>query len=223
MGKEKMTTTTHNFENIGKLVDDFKPNILNYYPYGPKTEWSYWLCGTLDLRKEYKDKRNKGRTEKDYILSILNEVGRAMYYLTVYGDSSGFDHQRLNAFALFNLFSVGQHGWTKDNVNLPKSQITKHIAFHKDLIDQIHSSGKYDSKERQLYEKERLKAMSKEERTKYDEIMKRCDDNNKAEYGIYEVKHPPLIGSPPNKKIFYTKQQLAAIELMVDCAFENLC
>jgi hypothetical protein len=218
-----MTTTTHNFQDIGKLVKDHKLDILNYYPYGPKTEWSYWLCGTGDLRKEYKDKRHKGRTEKDYIISILNEVGRAMHYLTVYGEWSAFDPQRLNAFALYHLFSIGEHGWTKDNVNLPTKKLTKHIAFHKDLIDQIHGSGKYDSKERQIYEKERLKVMTKEERTNYDQLMKNSEANRRKELGIYEVKYPPLIGSFPNRKIFYTKQQLAAIELMVVCEFENLC
>ena len=44
-------------------------------------------------------------------------------------------------------------------------------------------------------------------------------------FGVYETKHFPLesFGSRQYKKPLYTIQQLAAIELMVDCFFENLC
>jgi hypothetical protein len=51
--------------------------------------------------------------------------------------------------------------------------------------------------------------------------------HNRKEYGIYYIKHLPLVeltnGLNNRIKPLYTKQELAAIWLMVSCAFENLC
>lgn len=213
--------TQQNFTNITKLVRDYKSDILNYYPYGPNTQWSYWLCGDIDLKKEYKDERNKGKTEKDYIISIISEVNRAMHYLTINGNYNAHDQQRLKAFSLCALFQYGEHGWTKNNMHLPALELDKHIAYHSNRANQINGSGKYASKETKVYEKNRLKSMSKEERVKYDSIMRNAEEHDRKTNGVYEVDHFPLIGA--NRKIFYTKQQLAAIDLLVACAFENLC
>jgi hypothetical protein len=218
-----MSITSHNFENIGELVEKHELDILNYYPYGPKTEWSYWLCGTVDLRKEYKSKRNKNKTELDYISNIFSEVARAMHYLTVYtsGHSGGStDHQRLNAFALSHLFNSGIHDFTKKYDALPEKDIEKLIKFHKDRSDRLNHSGKYASKDQKEYDKKVLESRTYEEKIKQKKMEEEHKKHHRETYGIYEVEHFPLRSRGVN---FYTKQQLAAIELMVDCAFENLC
>jgi hypothetical protein len=55
-------------------------------------------------------------------------------------------------------------------------------------------------------------------------LAKKCQLENRKKYGIYEIKHYPLIQTiTRNPKTLYTKQQLAAIKFYVNMAFENLC
>jgi hypothetical protein len=200
-------------------VDEYfkKLDILKYYPYGPETTWKYWLTGTVNLKKEYLDKRNKHKTEWDYIFSIIEETARAMNYLMVHGNDDGFDHQRLNAFALWHLFHSGDCGWSKKNLKgLNFEQKTK--LFWKGQKDAEVLSG-IDPIERNF-------------RSAKDPESTRIRDNwfkeSLKNYGVYEVRRKPLIqhsntvsGKRPN--VLYTKQELAAIDLMVACYFENLC
>jgi hypothetical protein len=219
-----------NFENLWDLVNDYFPTqpILKYFPYGPETQWSYWLTGTIDLRDVYKEKRNKNKTEKDYIFSIVEGVARAMNYLTVHSSgTSCFDRQRLEAHAMWSLFHSGDMGWSKDNIKgLSKTKLDEYIAFHKNRSDQVYGHGKYADDETKKYEAKRLKEMTLKQRREHDKFDKKHKKHNLKEHGVYEVRHFPLIPYSNTRatwKSFYTKQQLAAIDIMVACAFENLC
>jgi hypothetical protein len=194
-----------------------KLDILKYYPYGPETTWEYWLCGKVNLKKEYLDARNKHKTEWDYVFSIVEETARAMNYLMTHGNDDGFDHQRLNAFALWHLFHSGDCGWSKKNLKgLTTEQKT--TLFWK---------GQKDAEKLSAIDPATKKINTSEDK----ETVKIRDNWLKASlktYGVYEVRRKPLIqysNSVSGKRpvVLYTKQELAAINLMVSCAFENLC
>lgn len=195
-----------------------KLDILKYYPYGPETTWEYWLCGKVNLKKVYLDERLKRKTEWEYVFSIIEETARAMNYLMVHGDHHWFDHQRLNAFALWHLFHSGDCGWSKKNLKgLTLDQKTK--LFWKGQEDANALSG-LDKNDIRFNGSE-----TKESKKLRDEWF----NHSLKKYGVYEVRHKPLIqhsntvrrGRSP--KVLYTKQELAAIDLMVACYFENLC
>jgi hypothetical protein len=196
----------HITKEFSKLVDDHFPklNILNYYPYGSRIIWKHWLTGEVNLKKVYLDDRNKDKTANDYISNIKCEVARAMNYLMVYGNYHWFDRQRIEAFSLWRLFHSGDYGWTKK----PLKGLTddEKIKLYK----------KYQKKSNMLYPEETQKKL-KIDISVVQSFLKK--------HGVYEVRHFPLISYGPRqyKKPLYTIQQLAAIELMVDCAFENLC
>jgi hypothetical protein len=212
--------TSQTLENFGKLVDDHFPqlNILNYYPYGKETQFSYWLCGRVDLKKLYLEKRNENKTELDYVHSIIEEIGRAMNYLIVsHGDwGSSFDFQRIEAFALWRLMKYGVVGWTKDPLKgLNMEQKEKLYKLHDKRYKLLSPPRRKDSSDRKL-----------ETNKKYMKLVEKGRMGNRKKYGIYEIKHFPLTqysNSTRIPKILYNKQQLAAIDLMVTCAFENLC
>jgi hypothetical protein len=207
----------HVHPDFSTEVEDYfkKLEILKYYPYGPETTWKYWLTGEVNLKKEYLDERNKDRTEQELVFSIIEEVARAMNYLMVHGNDDGFDHQRLNAFALWHLFHSGDTGWSKKKLKgLSLDQKTK--LFWKGQKDAKMLSGRnphiisIDSPK------------SKEDRKLRDNWFKA----SLKKYGVYEVRHKPLIqfsNTTYHPKILYTKQELCAINLMVSCYFENLC
>lgn len=220
-----MTATTHNFENIGKLVQEHKLSILDYYPYGPNKTWEYWISGTVDLTKEYKDKRNKGKTEAEYVYNIQSDISKAMHYLTVWGAWNAFDTQRIEVFALAHLFNNGIINWSKDPlVGISIFEQDKLIAYHQDRTDRVYGSGKYSSPIEKKYEADRIKKFTKLEKQEYIKNMKDHAQYKRETYGICEVKYFPLCNNATGKvRYFYTKQELAAIHLMVLCAFENLC
>ena len=103
---------------IGKSFDQKviknldKLDILNYYPYGQETTWKYWLCGEINLKKPYLDKRNLKRNENDVVIRILSEVSKAMHYLTVLSPDY-YEEQRIKAYQLSILFIYGICVWKK--------------------------------------------------------------------------------------------------------------
>ncbi len=104
---------TQVYEDFGYDVDTAFPklDILNYFPYGPTKTYSYWLCGEVNLTKYYLDARNKEKTDKDLVLSILRETSRAMNHLMVNHSDDSWSRQRVEAFALHRLFNNGWIGW----------------------------------------------------------------------------------------------------------------
>lgn len=215
------------YNHICKEFDDIireavpKLDILNYYPYGPKTDWSYWLCGDVDLRKVYKDERNSPRTSEQLVFRIIEDVGRAMSYLMTHGNVHWFDHQRIEAFAMWRLFDSGIVDWTKE----PLKGLSK---AEKDVLYDIH-----EKRANRLYGRPAfgyrhdMKGASKKQKEEMAALDLKHKMHNRKEYGIYYVEHLPLVeltNSGNNRiKPLYTKQELAAIWLMVSCAFENLC
>lgn len=227
MGKD---SSKHNLENLRELVDAHFPkqSLLKYYPYGPEKTWDYWCTGEIDLSKVHKDPRFKKKTEKDYIFSIVEEVARAMNYLTLNASGTdGFDHQRLEAHAMWHLIHAGDMGWSKDSLKgLSKSKINSLLDLHKDRADQVYGRGKYANAKRQKEEAALLDSMTKKKRKEYLKLTDSRGNGYLDTYGIYEIRQFPLIpfsNSMAKFKSFYTKQQLAAIHVMVICAFENLC
>jgi len=190
-----------------------KLDILSYYPYGPKTEWSYWLCGKVNLKKEYLDERNKNKTELELVFSIIEETARAMNYLMTHGNDHWFDRQRVKAFALWRLFHSGDQGWTKEPLKGLNEQQKKKLFY----------KGQKDGKLAHGRDKTDIKPKKDKESLKIEENwFKSCLKN----YGVYEVRQLPLIkysNTTDHPEILYTKQELCAISLMVTCAFENLC
>lgn len=198
-------------QKVIKTLD--KLDILNYYPYGHETTWNYWLCGKVNLKKQYLDKRNLERNENDIVIRILSEVSRAMHYLTVLSPDFS-EEQRVKAYQLSILFQSGICGWNKNLIkNKTEDEIIALEKFHKKRHDKIHKSD--------------MKLYSETHDIVTYRITKEAKEYNRKKYGVYEVKYFPLmektsyIKSTP--KCLYTKQQLCAIEIMVDCAFENLC
>ena len=221
-----MTDTELKYNHVTKDFGDVvhkeieKLDILKYYPYGPETKWTYWLCGDVDLTKRYLDKRNKGKKEIDYVLSIYDEIGRAMNYLMLNGEHWR-DHQRIEAFALFRLFHSGIVGWNKKII---EGKTVKEIESleeqHKKLYDKTYGLPKVEDWQAKRWKK------YPEEKIKHDKMMLKSKLYNRKKYGIYTVTHLPLTqhaNTATIPKILYTKQQLAAIDLMVTCYFENLC
>ena len=218
-----MTESKYNHicKEFGDIVDEAftKLEILDYYPYGPKTDWSYWLCGNVDLREVYKEKRYKIRTEENLITRIFEEVGRSMSYLMVHGNDHYFDRQRIEAFAMWKLFERGWVEWTKEPLKgLSKIEKDKLYALHENRANLLYGDKAFSSQ---------MNGATKEEKEKMAKLDLRSKMRNRKEYGIYYVKHLPLLESTNNGlhriKPLYTKQELAAIWLIVSCAFENLC
>lgn len=215
-----MTKTEKFYEVCNKAKSSFY--IFDYYPFGSKTEWEYWLCGKVNLKKVYLDKRYKNLTEKDLILKILNEVGRAMHYTIVwygpehkneYPDKKDwFLSQRIEAFNMWHLFTCGKMGWNK---KLTKNKTEKEIED----LEKFHSKRSnivYDrDEEEQIFK-------NKKEKAEYIESKNNLKLYNRKKHGIYEVEHMPLMQNYTMKPL-YNKQQLCAIWLMVQCAFENMC
>jgi hypothetical protein len=203
-------------EFSGIVKDAFpKLDILNYYPYGPEVNWEYWLTGKINLKKEYLDERNKDKTELELVFSIIEETARAMNYLIVHQNDHWFDRQRIEAFALWKLFHSGDTGWSKKNLKgLTIEQKTK--LFWKGQLDAEKLSGPNP------HENDFRKAKDKKSVEIRNNWFNECLKN----YGVYEVRIKPLIqysNTTRHPKILYTKQELCAINVMVTCAFENLC
>jgi hypothetical protein len=228
--------TTHTFKNFGKLVEQHQKQlrILNYYPYGNKVAFGHWLGSCDDLSNicndEFLGRRYKKMTSEQLVCGIIEEVARAMNYLVVHGTSPGFDHQRIEAFALWRLFHNGIMGWKKEAV---KNKTLKQIAAlekkHKDLYDLVLAHGKYGDERTRQQEKmtnDHVKSLSPAERKKWIHNLKKSSDRNRKELGVYIVDILPLTqfsNATDKPKILYTKQQLCAIHHYVTCAFENLC
>jgi hypothetical protein len=208
-------------EEVYKSFD--KQDILDYYPYGKETEWNYWLCGKVDLRKVYKEKRNEKKTPKDLVLGILDETARAMNYLMVHGNYQVFDRQRIEAFTLYRLFHRGIVDWTKKPLKgLSEKEKDELYKLHEKRYDLVMN----DINHRSEKQTRRLMKNKPEELAKYDDLCVKAKIANRKKYGILFVKHMPLMqygNCADIPKILYTKQQLCAIDLMVTCAFENLC
>lgn len=188
------------------VYDNFpKLDILKRYPYGDKTDWSYWLCGDVNLKKVHLLEHNKGKTEMDYVTRIMGETARAMQYMVMHhGNFDPTDSQTIIAFGLWELFDSGWVGWNK--------KLTKGKT-----LDEIIAIEKVHDKRSNMIHKHPSKPRTKD----YMEAVRRCREVNRKELGVYEVKHFPLLSR--EQKPLYTKQQLAAISLLVDCEFENLC
>lgn len=215
---------TKNFINkkqtFYEICEENKSNfyILDYYPFGSKTEWEYWLCGKVNLKKEYLNKSYEKLTETDLILKILKEVGRAMHYTVVpYGSDQEKDdwfmRQRIEAFNMWKLFTCGEISWNK---KILKNKTVKEVeALEKLNLKKYYKAiGKIDNN---------LKIFKdKQSKDKYLKLVEKNKLTYFKKYGILEVKHMPLMQRCTNKPL-YTKQQLCAIWLIVECAFENMC
>jgi len=216
-------TYTQISKDFGVSVDKefHKLDILNYYPYGPKKDWTYWLCGTTDLTKYHLDARNKQRTDKDLVLSILRETSRAMNYLMVNQNDDNWSRQRVEAFALHRLFNSGWIGWDKKSLKgLSEVEKEKLYALHDKRYNLVTNNS---MKAQQTHTK---KQWTPEELKKYNEAELKHKLYSRKKYGIYEIKYLPLMqwGNCANvPKVLYTKKELCAINLIVSCAFENLC
>lgn len=213
----------HVNSEFANIVEQHIPklDILNYYPYGPKTDWTYWLCGDVDLRKVYKDERNAPRTSEQLVFKIIQEVGYAMNYLMIHGNNDWFNRQRIEAFAMWRLFNMGIVNWTKKPLKgLSNSEKDKLYEIHEKRANKMYGHPafgySYDMKFKTKKQKEEMKDLDLKHKM-----------YNRKKYGIYYIEHLPLLQYTNNGKNhikpLYTKQELAAIWLMVNCAFENLC
>ena len=228
-----MNPTKHTFADMHRIIDEAFPNleILKYYPYGRRTQYPFFTGGFRDLRKEYLRESNRGRSQADLVHLIIEEVGRAMNYLVRYGVEENYDHQRIKAFCMWRLFHNGVADWNKDIIK-GKSirQIEALEKYHKNRSDMLHANGRYaderskrqEAEIRALYTPEVNKAFDIE----LDALNEIAEISTREQYGIFQVTHFPLT-QPTNvtltPRIFYTKKELAAIWLMVEMAFENLC
>lgn len=192
--------------------------MRSYYPYGPKTEFEYWTTGKVDLREVWKYPYNEGKTAKDYLLEIYQEVGRAMNYLS----SDDFcDNQKLDSLALFKLFDNGDIGWTKEPlVGLSEEEGTALILKHKVRHAVAHKREWSDKQDRE-YEAQRDLERTPEQRIEYAAAQVKHDLYKRETHGIYEVRVMPLMNR--DGEALYSAQELAAIDLMLGCEFENLC
>lgn len=184
--------------------------ILNHYPFTDKTEFTYWLCGTVDLREiiQYDIGRKRKWSPEKYVHCILTEVGRAMNYVKRWDDedsSHGFKHQGEIAHKMWELFSCGNVGWDPDLAkNKSEEEIERLIRHHHNRISIVRGE-------------------SDDAPQLWDITRKR---NQVEDYGIYAVHHFPLTqekSSSNDIKVLYNVQELAAIYLMVTCEFENMC
>ena len=192
------------------LVDEAFPklDIFNYYPYGPK-KFHHSLFTTspdIDLTKEYLKPYNKNKTDMELVIDILIEMSRDTHYLVCHHAEHYFDRQRIQAFALTRLFERGYIGWNK--------QILKGLSQgEKEELYTLHQK---------RYIK--MKGPNDYRTIPIPEASKKVEMENRNKYGLYEIKHYPLIQTAtPYPKCLYTKQQLAAIKFYVNMAFENLC
>ncbi len=224
-----MNPTKHTFADMHKIIDEAFPKleILNYYPYGRKTQYPFFTGGMRDLRKEYLTKSNRGRSQADLVHLIIEEVGRAMSYLVRWGIEEDYDRQRIEAFCMWKLFHSGVAGWSTEAIKGKSiKQIERLEKYHGIRSDMLHARGRYGD-ERSKAQDAWMKAhTSPKELVELDELQLKAVEANRKTCGIYTVTHFPLT-QPTNctltPRIFYTKKELAAIWLMVECAFENLC
>lgn len=197
-------------------VEVSKLDILKYYPYGGKTEWSYWLTGKVDLKKQYEQAYFDRKSETGYVTRIMTEVSRAMHYLTVHRSFDPTDKQTITAFGMWGLFNNGLVGWNKKmTAGKSHDEIVKMEKIQKKRVNMMrHGCASYKDD------------MHKCETKEYKEAVKIGREDSRKKYGIYEVVYYPLMSDiqlSHEQVPLYTKQQLAAIWTMVMCEFENLC
>jgi hypothetical protein len=207
----------HIKKEFREIVDKAFPNldILKYYPYGPEVNWENWLTGGVNLKKEYLDERYKDKTELDLVFGIIEDTASAMNYLITHGNDHWFDRQRIEAFALWRLFHNGDCGWSKKNLKgLTIEQKTKLFWKGQNDAEKLSGSNPNENDFRKAKDKETVKIRNN--------WFNACLKN----YGVYEVRIKPLIqysNTTRTTNILYTRKELCAIKLMVDCYFENLC
>lgn len=192
--------------------------MRQYYPYGPKVEFEYWTTGKVDLREVWKEPHNEGKTAKDYLLEIYSGIGGAMNYLAM---ETRQDYQNMEALALFILFDRGDMGWTKEPlVGLTEEEGTALILKHKARYELSMKRQFSDDRQRE-YDAQVDLERTPEKRLEYAAAMAKSAQRNREENGIYEVRVLPLMNR--DREALYTIPELAAIDLMVGCEFENLC
>lgn len=176
-----------------------KVDILNYYPYGNKNIFTYWLCGDVNLKTVHRKPQYKNKSIKEIKLEIYEELARAMSYLIINcKDNVHYKEQTLEAFTLWHLMKYGDVEWTKKPLK-GLSQEEKIKVF----------------KQTELNTCKLLKQSSKY--IKDDKYVESYIKNN----GVYKIEVVPLEN---DGKILYTKQELCAIHwIIVYCLFENLC
>ena len=187
--------------------------LLDYYPYGKKTEWEYWICGNVNLKEIHKDDRYKGLDSTDLVLGIYEETARAMQYTTIYHPEPLYKGSEINqgklAFAFFDLFKHGDIEWDKKILKgKTEKEIKKLEKYHQKRVDIVSGYGDNNPNKKHVFnEKEKI--------------------SRRKKYGMYCVNYYPLTqysnavdGKP---KILYTFEELCAIHMLVICEFENMC
>jgi len=199
-------------EYFSAKVDEEFSNlpILSYYPYGEKEVYANTMGGSDNLKNLHLSDWNKGKTANDYALEILRESGNAMHYLTRHREFNPTDTQTIRAFGMWELFNHGVVGWNKE------------ITEGKSL-DEIIKLEKLHTKRNSMIRYGYVGGKDPNEPTDkdYKSIVRRSTIVNREKYGVYIVKHYPLLSDVGT--ILYTKQELAAILFMVIDEFENLC
>lgn len=199
-------------KDFSDIVDEEFPKlpILNYFPYGEETKYKDFMGGNHNLKNVYLSDRHKGKTSTDYIIAILKESGGAMHYKTRYRQFNQTESQTIRAFGMWELFNNGFVGWNKEMTEgKSPDEVIKLIKLHKKRYSMIEYGyvGGTDP--------------NKPNTKEYRDACKASAINNLQTYGIYEVKHYPLVSHI--RTPLYTKQELAAIMFMVYDEFENLC
>jgi len=203
---------TEQIKTFGTRVQEevLKTDMALHYPYGPKDEWSYWCTGDILLSEAHLHPSYANKTPEDLVADIYFHLGNIMNYFVVLQDGRGndvWDPQKLIAFAYWNLIT-GVYGWTFEPLEgLSEEEKEKLYEIHEKRSELIynHASG-YD-------------LTTQTGRDQYALTMEHMRDNRKR-YGIYYVRHLPL---KCRGKIHYTKQELCAIDTIIDCQFENCC
>lgn len=192
--------------------------MRGYYPYGPKVEFEYWSTGKVDLRECWKEPWNAGKTEKDYLLDIYQGVGQSMNYLSC---QDFCDKQKLDALALYKLFDYGDIGWTKESlVGLTEEEADALILKHRVRYELANKCEWSDRRQRE-YEAQQDLVRTPEKRWEYAVADAKHTRHNRDTYGVYEVRVMPLMNR--DRESLYSVPELAAIDLMLGCEFENLC
>jgi hypothetical protein len=202
--------TQINYKIIDKEIT--KLDILKNHPYGKCSIARDMFGKNYNLKKVHISDHYQNKTDKEILYLIIEDVARAMSYLTLSeNDSKGFARQKLLAFALWQVFHVGISGYEKEILkgksDKEKLAVVKTInKRERKIYPKIYGEG-YAMAPYNENEKETLKFINK--------------------YGVYVHKVLPLTpfsnSSSKFPTINYTKQELCAIHHQVIDYFENLC
>ena len=194
---QKISKILHNFDRRRKV---YQSELDEHFPYGPATTLKRGMFGGADLLNPPAEWFKNRRTKASLLASIYADVADAMHYGTIIHPNLAFEHQTLEAFAMFQLIRRGRFIW-QPLKDIPRPLITTARADATASEDE-------DRKRQGRHYRRSGRA-------------ERINSTARHYMGYWPQRGRYLVTVQPIEK--FNIQQLRAISIVVQNAFENQC